>query len=95
VADFAEGDAGPGAEGAHMKRHHLLTLAPIALLWMRQVRFERRLSRRQGAFEREAGRNLRHYAQSVNETIGYGAKSWNCWGDELVKEINRGFKALR
>lgn len=70
-----------------MRPRYLLALTPIALLWVRQIRFERRLSRRQGAFEREAGRSLRHYTQSVNETIEHGAKSWNEWGDELVRQL--------
>lgn len=69
-----------------MKRH-LLTLTPIALLWVRQVRFERRLSRRQGTYERETLRSLGHFAQGVRETIDHGAKSWNCWGDDLVRKV--------
>ena len=67
----------------------LLPLAASAVIWARQIRFERRLVRRQGAFERETTRGMRHYAKGVNECLEYGAESWNRWGDDLVREIKR------
>jgi len=70
-----------------MKPRSLLTLTPIALLWVRQLRFERRLSRRQGMYERETLHSLGHFAQGVRDTIDHGAKSWNEWGDELVRKV--------
>ena len=41
-----------------MKPHQALAVAFGALLWLRQLRFERRIARRQGRWEREATRGI-------------------------------------
>ena len=38
----------------------LLPLAVLAVLWIRQIRFERRISNRQGRWERDEVRSLRY-----------------------------------
>jgi len=64
----------------------LIPIAISALLWVRQIRFERRLSRRQGAFEREAGRSAPLHAVRKRDPRPR-IQSWNEWGDELVRKV--------
>jgi hypothetical protein len=68
-----------------LARHLLISLGIATPLWLRQYRVERKLAKRQTALERETVR----FADGVKDTIEYGAKSWNRWGDELVKEVQR------
>jgi len=68
-----------------MKPRHLLAITPLAALWVRQLRFEKRLAARQRALEADT----RYFARAVNEAIEFGAKGWNRWGDELQREIRR------
>lgn len=71
-----------------MKPRHLLALTPLAALWVRQVRVERRLAARQRALESAT----RDFAKRVDEAIEHGAKNWNRWADETEREIRAAFE---
>jgi hypothetical protein len=60
-----------------MKRSSLLALTALALLWGRQLRFERRLSNRQRRWEREATRGINGiFERQVGEIEGV-LKGWH------------------
>lgn len=58
----------------------LFPLAAVAVLWLRQLRFERLLARRQFAWESEAQYQLTEFS-----------RGWGRWGKHLVREVERAF----
>lgn len=77
-----------------MRPRHLLPLAIPALLWIRQIRFERRIAHRQGYWEREASRGIERYGEEVNRELVAFA---NQVGKRLArdgKQINENFEEL-
>jgi hypothetical protein len=66
-----------------MKLHHafLLALGIATPLWLRQRRFEQ-----------ECTKELRRFADEVNEGCDAAARSWKRWGNELQKELHRAFR---
>lgn len=74
-----------------MKRH-LLPLTALAVLWIRQVRYERRISNRQGRWERDEVRSLRYILDQWSKELEDFGEQNGRWAERLVKQIN---KALR
>jgi hypothetical protein len=66
---------------ASMRHRHLLTLTPIALLWVRQVRLERRVAR----LERELCDGL----ELLSAELECASDSVRRWGETPVRQVNR------
>jgi len=52
-------------------------VAALAILWIRQLRFERRLSIRQGWWEREAAHQMERHGEEVQGVFERWAKQIN------------------
>lgn len=77
-----------------MKASRFAVPIAVAILWIRQVRYERRLSRRQGRWERETVRGLQH---ALDQHVADSTRNF----EEITKllgrwskEVSRGFKEL-
>lgn len=68
-----------------MRVRHLLAPAALVILWIRQLRFERRLANRQGFWEREAERGVSHAFEQqmgANEQV---LKRWHRSIEEALR----------
>lgn len=76
-----------------MKPRHLLAITPLVVLWMRQLRFERRISNRQGRWERETTQGLRQildqWQGEVGKELETSAKEARRWSEKLVEQISK------
>lgn len=72
-----------------MKRLALLTATSQAVLWIRQLRYERRLSNRQGRWEREADRALKRHGEDVSKGFAQVGSILNRWGKEVSSALAR------
>jgi hypothetical protein len=73
-----------------VKPRYLLAITPLVVLWVRQVRFEKRSAARQLALEAECCR----FAEEVNDSLRRASDESIRWGEALGRALGAGTTVL-